>query len=315
MRDPFIQVPFASGGDTSTIPTNTQPTGSISMQQGWGADYQKEVGVDPGAKSVDRQDMNELFNIATRLLNRWQTETFPEWIDAASNSGSLYPYPLGAVVRYSPDGIAPFVAWMNTTEGNATEPSEANGWILFQSIAGLASDPTETTRGAPLLATQVQAEAGTNNTAMMSALRVLQAIRSATASATELVRGVLRVGTQAEVNAGTLDTVAVTPNKLRTGFSVTLATNGHISLPSWLGGLILQWGSYSAPAGADGGSTTIPLNVNYPNNNFFATSSDGTGGTILGTTSFNQTSVTVVRFGRTSVPIPITIVRWVSIGN
>lgn len=174
MRDTFIKVPFAVGGDKTPIPNSTQPDGSISMQQGWGVDYEKEVGVDPAAKSVDRQDMNQILNLATSLLNRWQTETFPEWIDSAANGGSPFSYPIGSVVRYSPDGIEPYLAWINLTANNTTSPSVPNGWILFTSALSLAQDPTESQRGAPLLASQAQAEAGSNNTAMMTALRVMQ---------------------------------------------------------------------------------------------------------------------------------------------
>ncbi|VXC71632.1 conserved hypothetical protein [Pseudomonas sp. 8Z] len=119
-------------------------------------------------------------------------------------------------------------------------------------------------------ATKLEAEAGTATKRWMSPLSVFQALRSAAANATEVLRGVLRVGTQEEVDAGSLDDVTVTPKKLRQGFSCLLAANGYIAFPTWLGGVIANWGYADINTAINGGAATVTLAHAYPSEHWGA---------------------------------------------
>ncbi|WP_415842712.1 gp53-like domain-containing protein [Pseudomonas reidholzensis] len=73
------------------------------------------------------------------------------------------------------------------------------------------------------------------------------------------------VASQAEVDAGGSDVNLVTPTKLRFGFTFIKAGGGDsnaIKFPSWLGGLMIQWGVHLANTIDTEATVTFPLAFN-----------------------------------------------------
>ncbi|WP_371917256.1 hypothetical protein [Pseudomonas sp. FFUP_PS_473] len=146
--------------------------------------------------------------------------------------------------------------------GSAPEALNA----INELAAALGNDPNFATTMLNLMAgkvaasdkaVQFDAETGTNDTKWMTPLRVFQAIGKVVKQATESAFGWAKVGTQDQVDTGTDDTTFVTPKKLRFGFQASLAQNGYIVFPSWMLGLIIQWGRYAS--GAHSPTVSFPI--------------------------------------------------------
>lgn len=90
--------------------------------------------------------------------------------------------------------------------------------------------------------------------------------------ATETAYGVAKVATQALTNAGADDATIVTPKKMRAGFSILLGATGYITFPTWLGGLIIQWGTATVTATA---GSTINWPLTFPTAILSAAVADG----------------------------------------
>ncbi|WP_347904447.1 hypothetical protein [Pseudomonas purpurea] len=71
------------------------------------------------------------------------------------------------------------------------------------------------------------------------------------------------MATQEQVNTGTDDTVAVTPKKMKAGFTLFNSSSGrvgYLAFPSWLGSFVIQWGEVGNSL-ADV-YTTLPVSFN-----------------------------------------------------
>lgn len=75
----YLAQPFAVSGDKVEIPTDAQPTGAVSLVQGYGPDYSKDPETDTTAKRIERLAFNGLMFDVTDALIQWQRGVFPEW--------------------------------------------------------------------------------------------------------------------------------------------------------------------------------------------------------------------------------------------
>ncbi|MEI9746102.1 tail fiber protein [Enterobacter ludwigii] len=145
MEQIFIRVPFASAGDTTTIPHSPAQDGSVSWSEGWPEDYEKDMDADAHAKAVEREVMNFMFNAVTLALRQYQTAAFPEFITAADNNGTAFSYTAGTVVRYRATSADSFKNFVSLEDNNTATPgADAAKWQEF--IFAEASEQ-ETTQG------------------------------------------------------------------------------------------------------------------------------------------------------------------------
>lgn len=231
MATRIYKTPFAATGDKEALATADQPDGKVSLQAGWTPDYELPND-NANYRPVGRAEMNGIISEITEGLGDVQLHGFATW--QAIDGG----WPAGAQVTIGE------VAYRSDIDNNLTTPGEVGAnW----------------TRLAAGIATSAEVGAAENDTKTVTPLKLGQFFSSRIVQATESMLGIAKVATQAQTNAGTDDATIVTPKKLRFGVSMSLGASGYLALPSWLGGIIFQWG---------GGSVTLntPSGIYYTGN-------------------------------------------------
>jgi len=169
----YFRIPFATSGDKTAVPVPIQGGGEVSYTEGFGFDYQREIGVDPDALLIVRENYNELSyqeELAIKDLQEWYV---PEFITTAENGGAPFSYSQKMRVKLSGE------VYESLTNSNTTTPPSAN-WIIVPTT-GTVGIP-ETTAG------------GTNNdvTAVFPfplstlAQNIIVGVRSASANTTAM---------------------------------------------------------------------------------------------------------------------------------
>lgn len=87
----------------------------------------------------------------------------------------------------------------------------------------------------------------------------IAALEALATQATEIQLGTAKIATQALTDAGADDATIVTPKKLRWGFQILKGSNGYVVFPSWLGGLVIQWGVKAASATPGNNPVVLPI--------------------------------------------------------
>lgn len=192
----IFRVPFAVTGDKISPPDAVQADGSVSYSQGYGFDYQRETdGSDPLAKVFPREQHNGILNDITTAIGEIQSNGMAIW------QVSGQPYPINAQVRFNDRN------WKSTVANNSATPGSDSTWI------DVSSQPvaTEVTAGIVRIATQAMTDAGVDDSAAVTPLKLKQSIKTAS----ESVPGVIRVATAEEASAGVSGSGAITPKTLK----------------------------------------------------------------------------------------------------
>ena len=133
---------FAENGNKATIPDLPQADGSLSYDQGYGPDYDLQIGVNPDAKPIERNFFNQAMSDATNNIKCWQTRTYPDYVTAAENGGTPVVYPQGARVRFDIGG-GNFRSFESTQPtGTSTVPTDTLNWVQTSETAIIGTTGT-----------------------------------------------------------------------------------------------------------------------------------------------------------------------------
>jgi len=204
--------------------------------------------------------------------------------------------------------LAPFLLLTGTLTANVQiiAPNKRREWVVINNTSGAFTVTVKTSAGSGVVAAQGIISKVMGDGTNVTSVSVPQA--------SETFRGGAEIATQAEVEAGSDDARIVTPSKLRFGFAVLLASNGHIAFPAWMGGLIIQWGQTGGNI-ASNSNQTITYSLTYPNGTLQAfatllTSAPSATPVSFGTNLLSNSQLQIYNWSSVAASC-----RWLSIGR
>lgn len=119
----YFKTAFAKNGDRATVPDNTQVDGSVSFEQGYGIDYERDQETDPQAKDIGRESFNGLFHDMTEVIGDIQRTGVQPYM-------SEITYQQGSIVWFNKS------AYISISDNNKTQPP-SESWSKINDIATL----------------------------------------------------------------------------------------------------------------------------------------------------------------------------------
>lgn len=185
-------------------------------------------------------------------------------------------YPKNAIVKYTDGNV-----YVSKIDNNTSLPTDTDNWVNFEDFGSLNINPLP----------NKPTPNDTDNLAIQE------------------VAGVLK-----RLSWANLKQTLVTYLSTGTGFSVSLTGNGYIKFPSWLGGLIIQWGRTSFIGQR---SETLNFPIAFPNNVFaVSTGEQQSVESAVSRTHYSSTTtaITITRDVDGNVPGLISV-NYIAIGN
>lgn len=134
----YFRFPFALTGDKAPVPDDTQPSGEVSFEEGYGLDYELDPATEPSAKNIERDKANQLYYDITQAIKELQEFGIPYWIEPAQNGGVDFPYAKFALVRYDTGLETPI--FQSLVDNNTDLPTVTSSWKQLASANPFIED-------------------------------------------------------------------------------------------------------------------------------------------------------------------------------
>ncbi|MGE8409512.1 MAG: phage tail protein [Pseudomonas sp.] len=249
-----------SGADTTTVVTPATLKGHISTL--WKAPTETVYGV----VQLATQDEVDSGAVVAKVVTPVSLNTM---------LGKRYKQSTEAALGLIRIASTPLVS-AGSDDESAVTPKK-----LQERISSIWKAPTEEAYGVVKLAAQGMVNSGADTTTVVTPATLKGHISTFWKAATETVYGYSRIATLAEANAGASDAVIITPRKMQYGISFSFGARGHLAFPTWLGGLIVNWGFETAIAqatavgGSVGPTRDATLSLAFPTQGLGAWASMG----------------------------------------